>query len=180
MHANMPHMLNLAARFLNRTLLIAIIPCAFFISLPFPTQAVTQDIDVKICIERILDVQYTGETEITFNLAQRDINEGSMGMMDQGDLNWCTNTAPWIISVERTEWRTLDGSPAPDLWLQVKYDLPNDSGWLTVNIFPTPWIYGASMGRGTFQGVDWKIKDLSRRLPPASYSCTVTIMIEPA
>ena len=156
---------------------VEIVPLLFAL----PAYAVT-DVQVAVTIAEILEVEYTGDPVITFTIGCGDIQHGSKVMRDQGDVNWWSNTAPWKIMIERTEWDTDDGDPDLELWLQVKYGPPVNAPWTTVPVetdpnAPAVWIEGDEAGSGTYVGVDWKVKGLNWGMQPGTYWCTVTISI---
>ena len=157
--------------------LTAFVWCAFLISIPSPAFAVAQQVNVTVNVPQILKVAYTGSSLILFNVNSCDLSSGSKTLLDQGNLNWCSNVAPWIMKVQRTGWQTPNKSPDPGLSLQVKYGPGSTGSWVTVNTCATAWITGSKPGTGAFQGVDWKIKGLTSKMKPGMYYCTVTISI---
>jgi hypothetical protein len=159
--------------------LTALAWCAFLVSFPSPAFALTREVQVNVTVNvaQILEVAYTGSSLVLFNVDSCDLGAGSKTSLDQGDVNWYSNAAPWIIKVQRTEWDTPNKSADPGLILQVKYGPGSTGNWVTVNTYPTAWINGATPGNGTFEGVDWEIEGLSFLMPPGAYYCTVTISI---
>jgi hypothetical protein len=160
-----------------RRLLMAFVWCAFVVSFPAPAFAITKQVYINVNVEGFLDVAYTGPSLILFDVNSGDLSAGSKALLDQGDLNSCSNTAPWIIRVQRTEWHTPNQSVDPGLILQVKYGPGSTGDWVTVNKSPTAWISGSTIGHSTFQGVDWMINGLNTGMNPGMYYCTVTISI---
>ena len=161
-----------------KRLLLALLACALFIIIPTPAFADAQDTaNVTVSISQILNVAYTGSSVIQFNVKSCDLDAGSKTILDQGNINWCSNVAPWIIKVQRTGWHTPNKTTDPGLILQVKYGSGSSGNWVTINTNATVWINGAGPGTGTFQGVDWKIKGLKKNMKTGLYWCTVTITI---
>jgi len=158
----------------------ALTACIILSSLP--ASAATADVDVTITVGQIVQVEYTGDPTIYFDIDQNDINEGSEGQVNLGDINWWSNVPTWEILIERTYWDTNDGDPNLEFHLQVKYGPPDNDNWVTVPVvtYPDPpavWIEGSGVGTGTYEGIDWKIKDLTWDMQPGTYWCTVTISI---
>ena len=159
--------------------LMALAWLALLVSFPSPAFAVTKQVDIMVDVAGFLNIAYTGPSLILFDVNPGDLSAGSKTLLDQGDLNSCSNTAPWIIRVQRTEWHTPNGTPDPGLTLQVKYGPGSTGNWVTVSTYPTAWISGSTIGHSTFQGVDWKIEGLNPQMHLGMYYCTVTIsMIE--
>jgi len=160
-----------------KRILTALAWCAFLVSIPSPAFAVARQVNVMVNVAQILNVAYTGSSLILFNVNRCDLSAGSKTILDQGDINWCSNVTPWVIRVQRTGWHTPNKSVDPGLSLQVKYGAGSAGNWVTVNTYPTSWINGSGCGTGTFQGVDWKIKGLTSKMHTGMYWCTVTITI---
>jgi len=161
------------------------------------------DVQVTVTIDEVLAVEYTGSSNITFNVTAEDLDNGSMTNHDWGDLNWWANTAPWAIWVMRTHWTPDDlGNYGSDggVKLQVKlhdggnppggpwYTVPDDDDpewegdngrkWLTSAWYQEYW--GESpIGSGTFPDLEWKLKHLDWSVPPGTYTGTVTFTISP-
>lgn len=176
---------------------IALVSCLALLLLPlccsraYATDA-DSDVEVTVSIPQILQLVYTGDSDLEFVVTLEDIEEGSKGLVNQGDLKWWANCAPWDVTVQRTEWEQTAGSgwPGPpdrDIHLQIKQGPPDNTKWLDVTTTETVWpeLSGnTSTGSGTFPGVDWKIKQIgwddappNGFLPPGTYECTVTIAI---
>ena len=87
---------------------------------------------------------------------------------------------PWCI--KRARW---DG----DIHLQIKKGPDENTDWHSITTTETVWLTsgdtgGSGIGSGTFDGVDWKIKQIGWNdpapygyLPPGTYECTVTMTI---
>jgi hypothetical protein len=163
-------------------LVVALLLCGLAAATPMPALAEGADVGVSVAIPQAVELDYTGSDVIEFVLTLRDLAAGSKGQMNQGDLLWWSNTAPWYITIERTEWDSEDGDPDLELWLQVKCGPPHNTPWVTVPVetdpdAPAVWLEGDSTGSGTYEGVDWKVKDLTKDMQPGTYWCTVTISI---
>ena len=158
-------------------LLMTLASCAMLLSMPFPAFAVAQQVQVTVNVPQILDVEYTGSSTITFNVTCCDLKAGSKTILDQGDVNWCSNVAPWVITVQRSVWHTPNRTVDPGLILKVRYGSGGDSDWVTVHTDQTSWIDGSEAGTGTFEGIDWKIKGLNCRMRPGTYWCEVMFTI---
>jgi len=166
----------------RRTLLFLFLTGILFFSVQSPAYAIDEQVEVSVSIEPILIVEYTGDPNIYFEIDAGDLDEGSEGQVNLGNINWWSNVAPWKILIERTEWDTNDGDEDLEFWLQVKYGPPDNDDWTTVPVntdpgAPAVWINGSTAGSGTYWGVDWKIKDLTWDMEPGTYWCTVTISI---
>jgi len=166
-------------------LAVSLILSACIVLISLPAYAESSDVEVTVAIEQILEVEYTGSPNIYFYIDENDLNEGSEGQVNLGDINWWSNVPTWEIRIERTEWYTNDGDPNLELWLQVKYGPPDNDNWITVPVntddnAPAVWIEGSGVGTGTFEGIDWKIKELTWDMQPGTYWCTVTISIVPS
>ena len=160
----------------------ALLACPALFAGAIPAFAASDSVEVTVTVGQCLTLDYTGPDVIVFEIRLPDLRTGSKGKMDQGDLLWCSNTAPWYITVERTEWDTDDGDPDLELWLQVKCGPPNNTPWVTVPAetdpsAPAVWLEGDSTGSGTYVGVDWKVRGLTRDMMPGTYWCTVMISI---
>ncbi len=141
----------------------------------------SDSVEVTVTIAQIMIVEYTGDPNVTFTLSAADLNEGSKQLPNQGEINWWTNVAPWEIWIERTEW-----TPAVDIELQIKYGPPppppgqEHDNFQTIYTYPTVWVTGESTGSGTYEGIDWKVRNFGWDTQPGTYTCTVTFSIEPA
>jgi len=67
--------------------------------------------------------------------------------------------------------------PDPGLNLLIRYGMGTGGNWVTVNTKPTVCINGSKIGAGTFQGVDWEITGLDRRMREGFYFCTIIFSI---
>jgi len=168
-------------------LLLAVLAGILLVTFPLPALAVSDNVNVTINVAQVLVVEYTGDPVIMFDIGYDDLIEGSLGIMNSGDILWWANIAPWMISVERSEWQTDDGDPDFEFWLQVKYGPPDNDRWVTVLVnthpdAPADWIFsedlGLTTGHGVIQGVDWKVKELTWDVQPGTYWCTVYFTIE--
>lgn len=157
------------------------------VTFPLPAFAVSDNVNVTINVAQVLVVEYTGDPVILFEIGNDDLIEGSLGIMNCGDILWWSNIAPWKITIERSEWQTDDGDPDLEFWLQVKYGPPDNDRWVTVLVnthpdAPGDWIFSANLGvrtgYGIIEGVDWKIKELNRDVQPGTYWCTVYFSME--
>lgn len=146
-----------------------------------PASEETDSVEVTVTIGQILIVEYTGDPDVTFTLTAADLNEGSKQLPNQGNVNWWSNVAPWNIWIERTHW-----TPAVDIELQIKYGPPppppgqEHDNFQTIYTYPTIWVSGNSVGSGTYEGIDWKVRNFGWETAPGTYTCTVTFSIEPA
>jgi len=150
----------------------------------------TDSVEVTVEIPDFLVVDYTGG-DVVFNVTEADIIEGSLGIVNQGNVDVWTNIQPWEINVTRTNWVQTVGSgwpgaPTRDIWLELKWGPPNNSRWYKVETFEQddPWATGTSVGYYTFLGIDWKIKRIGfgdalpyGPIPPGTYECDVTFTI---
>jgi hypothetical protein len=171
----------------KRSLLFLFITGILFLSAQTPTFAVYDQVEATITVEQVLKVEYTGSKEIVFVVTEKDLNEGSMMLVDQGDLIWWSNVPDWDIWIERTDWVT-DGNPDLKLLLQAHYGPPPPApppppDFIEVTTTAVIWIKGGGTGSDTFVGVDWKIKfpyekDEWWKNTPGTYTCTVTITIK--
>lgn len=150
----------------------------------------TDSVEVTVEIPMFLGVEYTGG-DVVFEVTEADIIEGSMGIMNQGDVNLWTNTQPWEINVTRTDWEQTEGdgwpgAPERDIWLELKYGPTPNGDWYKVETSApdNPWVSGTSTGSFTYDGIDWKIKKIGfgdplpyGPIPPGTYECEVTFTI---
>lgn len=159
----------------------------------------SDDVTVTVTVEKVIAVEYTGPDPVSFTITGDDLDHGSKALINQGDLNWWANAAPWTIYVKRTHWDLEDYGANGGVDLEVKYGPPDyDDGqfWQLVDCEThhgssdhegDPWVepYGFKwvaspdgdddgIGSGTFQGVDWKVKHLDWTVPPGTYSTMVT------
>lgn len=168
-------------------LLFLFITGILFFTAQTPAFAVDDQVEVTVTIAQILEVEYTGDDEIVFNVTKKDLEEGSLQLVDQGDLIWWSNIPEWDIWIERTDWVT-DGNPYLKLLLQAHYGPPPPApppppDFIEVTTTEVIWIVGGGIGTDTFVGVDWKIKfpyekDEWWKNTPGTYTCTVTISIK--
>ena len=148
----------------------------------FTSPAYAADVDVTVTIAKILEVEYTGNPQIIFIVGLKELNEGSMQLVNQGNINWWSNTAPWNITIQRTLWDTKDGDQNLELWLEAHYGPPPPPpppppDFFEVTTKPQVWIHGTTTGSGTILAVDWKIKKLDWTMTPGTYTCIVTILM---
>lgn len=156
---------------------------ALIICIPLPAFADSAEVDVTVTVPQTLCVFYTGG-DVIFNLDCYDLHiEGSKGIVDQGDIIWCSSIAPWQVWVWRDPWYTVDGDQDLEFWLRIKWGPPQNDRWYTVGLYSEidpedPWLFGDSEGSGTYEGVDWKLKNLSWDMQPGTYTTTVYFLIE--
>ena len=182
---------------------VTIVMIAATLAALFPEAASSAESDtgssnISCEVPQILFVEYTGG-DVTFELGCEDFHRGYAEIEDQGDVNWEANCAPWMIRTQRTEWeRECDDDDGDDeddwdpsyetIHLQVKYGPPGGSEWDDVTTSIEDWIGGSSAGEGSFEHIDWKVKDIGwdhhrhhhhyGPPPPGTYTCTVTFTIE--
>lgn len=131
---------------------------------------------VTVSIDELLEIEYTGDYTLEFNLTEEDICAGRLVLHNQGDINWYASIEPWKVVVNRTEWE-----PYVNFRLQVRHDnyCFGNWWWRTVHTYDTVWLYGDETGEGTLDGIDWKIRNLGCEPEPGLYVTTVTITIAP-
>jgi len=167
---------------IEKTLMAVMLCMAPFV---FASPAYADDVDltVTVTISQILCLEYvprpTYTDEVDFDITLDDIIHGSVAITNHGDIYWWSNTAPWKITVERSEWTVLSGSPDFGWYLEVKYGPPDNSKWIKVETWEKDFCPSTEfvnpIGTGIIEGVDWKIKELLWKWsPPGSYECTVT------
>jgi len=161
---------------------------ALLITIPLPVFAVSNDVDINVTINEIYKIEYTGDPTVHFEIGYDDFVEGSLGIVNHGDINWWANGFPWKITIERTFWDTDDGDEDLEFWLQVKSGPPINGDWTDVPVntdpsAPADWIFSSDLGledgSGTILGIDWKIKELTWDMQSGLYWCTVTMNIVP-
>lgn len=165
---------------------------AFVLLVFFPLLALAavsdDELDITVTLGQIYAIEYTGGPVVQFVIECGDLEEGSMSIIDDGDINWWAGNYPWKITIERTLWDTDDGDQYLEFWLRVKSGPPDNGDWTTVPVYtdpsaPADWIFsedlGLQDGSGTIEGIDWKIKELNWQMQPGFYWCTVTMTIEP-
>jgi len=169
---------------------IALLALAMIFLSPTPALAVSDDVQVTVTVPGTFCIDYVprdpNEPDVVFLITCDDFQEGSVGMIDHGDIYWCANVAPWKITVHRSEWTVWSGSPDFGWYLQIKYGPPENDNWITVETTPTDWVTSEEVeewgyppiGTGVIPGIDWKIKELLIEWsPPGTYSCTVYFTI---
>ena len=139
-----------------------------------PAFAQSEDSEVTVTVDEVLQVEYTGSQDLEFGLTEDDIGEGWLDLIDQGDIHWLANICPWKITVERTDW-----APPSDFSLLVKFDPEggDEGDWTLIGTTPTDWILGGDCGTGAFGGVDWRVTGFDSETSPGLYICTVTVTI---
>jgi len=170
---------------------MALILCTVFFVFASPAYA-DDDVDVTVTVSQILCVDYIPippyTDNVVFDITLDDMIEGSLGIVNCGDIYWCSNIGSWKIQVHRSEWTLLGGGTPPYFgwYLQIKYGPPNNDDRLTVETYKQDWITSDDViewgqdpiGNGFVYGVDWKIKELRWEwTPPGSYVCTVYFTI---
>ena len=127
--------------------------------------------------------------DVDFIITLDDMIEGSVAIVNHGDLEWCSNTPNWKVTVYQDPWTVNWGSSVFGWYLQLKWGPPDNDAWQTVPIYPaTPldwyesWIDIPLLvnrtGTGTIPNIDWKIKELLWEWsPPGSYETTVYFTI---
>lgn len=165
------------------TIIITLLLTTVIFLLSAPAHADIKDtVRIVVSVAGFLEVEYTGDPIIYFDVDEDDLNKGSKVRENLGDLNWGANVPQWKITVARTEWDTENGDPDQEFWLQAKYGPSDNNDWVTVPLYtepdaPATWIEGSGVGSGTYEGVDWKINDLDPDMEPGMYWCTVIIAI---
>jgi len=164
----------------------------------------TDSVEISVTINEILVVEYVGDDPVEFDVTADDLNEHSKALINQGSINWWSNTAPWTVYVKRTCWDLENYGEDGGVELQVKYGPPDyDDGqnWQLVGCedhhpsydhdgeawvepYGFPWLFSPDgdddgIGNGTYTGIDWKVKKLDWNIPPDTYTCTVTFTIAP-
>ncbi len=164
----------------------------------------TDSVEISVTINEILVVEYVGDDPVEFDVTADDLNEHSKALINQGSINWWSNTAPWTVYVKRTCWDLENYGEDGGVELQVKYgppDYDNGQNWQLVGCedhhpsydhdgeawvepYGFPWVFSPDgdddgIGNGTFTGIDWKVKKLDWNIPPDTYTCTVTFTIAP-
>lgn len=176
-----------------------ILTFALLICNPFPTFADSDSVDVTVTISEMLCIEYVPTywkpeygDDVVFIITLDDMIEESVSIVNHGDIEWCSSTPDWKVTVYQDPWTTTSGSDDFGWYLQVKWGPPDNDGWgadKTVPIYPdTPldwyrsWIDIKNLedrtGTGTIEGIDWKIKDLKWEwTPPGSHWTTVYFTI---
>ncbi len=171
-------------------LLCIVLTFALLVLIPLPAYAVTEDVEVSVNIQDIVYIEYEPEDvnkpDVVFIITLDDMIEGSVAIVNHGEIKWWSNTPNWKVTVHRDPWT---GGPSGFGWyLQVKWGPPDNSKYKTVPVWPPldwyrSWIDielpADRVGTGTIPGIDWRIKELLWKWsPPGSYWTTVYFTIE--
>jgi hypothetical protein len=136
---------------------------------------------IEVLIPTVMEISYDGGD--LYVHVKKDNFNGTINVMNHGDLHFITNTAPWTIRVTRTSWTQTEGSgwnpPTDDMSVDLRAN-PGINGWTTIPRFPSNvlWVTRNTEGPGTIDNIDYQVKSVAGDRPDKGvYRCTITFII---
>jgi hypothetical protein len=135
---------------------------------------------VQVTVPVVMFASYDGGDLIV--TVKKDNFNGTINVMNHGDLHYTTNKSPWTIRVTRTSWTQIEGTgwnpPTDDMSVQLRAN-PDINGWTTIpRVGNVLWVTRNTEGTGSIDGIDYQVKSSEGDRPDkGKYRCTVTFII---